>query len=341
MIIPVIVGPTAVGKTSLSVELAKKIDGEIISIDSMQIYKYMDIGTAKITKKEMQQIPHHMIDIKMPHERFSVAEYVKSVKQIIQEIIEKGKRPIIIGGTGLYVNALIYNYNFEQIDEEKLIEYREMLDTKIEKGETTLEELYEKAIKIDEAQKDVLDKTNKKRIYRILEMFEFSKMNKTEMDKTRIPEQENKIGYFVDKNGEKHKYQLYFLEMEREKLYERINKRIDIMLEQGLIEEVEKILNIIKESILKENKENKENLEKYAEIEKKQEITSLQAIGYKEVVKYLNKEITKDEMITELKKNTRHYAKRQITWFKKNEKKILNKDKYTEQEILEKILKEI
>lgn len=276
----VICGPTASGKTSLSVELAKKCNGEIISADSMQIYKDMNIGTAKVTQEEMQGIKHYMIDIVSPTERYSVAEFKVQAEKAIEEILKKGKTPIIAGGTGLYVNSLIYNiqYNDIKIDEE----YRKYLEERVEKE--GLQSLYEEAKKIDfEAMKSI-SKNDQKRILRVLEMYHQTGKTKTELEKESRKEEV------------KYDYKVYAISWEREELYKRINKRVDIMIEQGLIEEVENLLK------------------KYNKFP-----TAMQGLGYKEVVEYLDKKITKEEMIEKIKMETRRYAKRQITWFKKIE----------------------
>lgn len=276
----VICGPTASGKTSLSVELAKKCNGEIISADSMQIYKDMNIGTAKVTQEEMQGIKHYMIDIVSPTERYSVAEFKVQAEKAIEEILKKGKTPIIAGGTGLYVNSLIYNiqYNDIKIDEE----YRKYLEERVEKE--GLQSLYEEAKKIDfEAMKSI-SKNDQKRILRVLEMYHQTGKTKTELEKESRKEEV------------KYDYKVYAINWEREELYKRINKRVDIMIEQGLIKEVENILK------------------KYNKFP-----TAMQGLGYKEVVEYLDKKITKEEMIEKIKMETRRYAKRQITWFKKIE----------------------
>ena len=276
----VICGPTASGKTSLSVELAKKCNGEIISADSMQIYKEMNIGTAKVTPEEMQGIKHYMIDIVSPTERYSVAEFKVQAEKAIEEILKKGKTPIIAGGTGLYVNSLIYNiqYNDIKIDEK----YRKYLEERVEKE--GLQNLYEEAKKIDcEAMKSI-SQNDKKRILRVLEMYHQTGKTKTELEKESRKEEV------------KYDYKVYAINWEREELYKRINKRVDIMIEQGLIKEVENILK------------------KYNKFP-----TAMQGLGYKEVVEYLDKKITKEEMIEKIKMETRRYAKRQITWFKKIE----------------------
>ena len=221
----VICGPTASGKTALSIELAKKINGEIVSCDSMQIYKDMNIGTAKPTKEEMQGIKHYMIDIVLPCQRYSVADYKKQAKKAIKEIINKKKVPIVVGGTGLYVDSLIYEIDYPEIEFDE--EYRKYLEQKVE--EKGLNVLYEEAKKIDEEAMKKISPNDKKRILRVLEIYHATGKNKTEQEKESRKEQ-------VEFD-----YKVFALNMDRGKLYERINKRVDIMIENGLIEEVKNI----------------------------------------------------------------------------------------------------
>lgn len=222
----VIAGPTASGKSKLAVNLAKKINGEIISADSMQIYKDMNIGTAKITKNEMEGIKHYMLDVVMPNERYSVSEYKKQAEKCIEEILKNGKIPIICGGTGLYIDSLIYGieFNEEKIDEE----YRNKLNTIAEKE--GLETLYKKASEIDPEAMKKISKNDKKRIIRLLEIYYKTGKTKTQQN--------------IDsrKKEPKYEYKVFAINMERSILYDRINKRVDSMLEQGLIEEVKYIL---------------------------------------------------------------------------------------------------
>ena len=274
----VIGGPTASGKTGLSIELAKKIDGEIVSCDSMQIYKDMNIGTAKPTQEEMQGIKHYLIDFVSPDVRYSVADYKKDAVKAINEIISKGKVPIVVGGTGLYVESLIYGIEYKETKTD--LEYRNELN-KIEE-EYGLDKLYEMAEKIDKKAMEKISKNDKKRIYRVLEIFHSTGKTKTEL------EIESR------KNGPEFNFCLFGITMDRNKLYDRINKRVDIMINAGLVEEVRKILK------------------KYKEFP-----TAMQGLGYKEVVEYLDEKITKEEMIEKIKMETRRYAKRQLTWFKK------------------------
>ena len=279
----VICGPTASGKTALSIELAKKINGEIVSADSMQIYKDMDIGTAKPTKQEMGEIKHYLLDFVSPEDRYSVAQYKQDAKKAIKEIINKGKTPIIVGGTGLYVDSLIYEieYNDIKLDDE----YRKKLEKIAE--EQGLEELYKKAVEIDPEAMKKISQNDKKRIMRVLEIYHSTGKTKTEQEKESR------------KNPVEYDYRVFAINWDREILYQRINKRVDIMAEQGLIEEV------------------KEILDKYDKFP-----TAMQGLGYKEVVDYLNGIYTKEEMIEKIKLETRRYAKRQLTWFRKNKQTI-------------------
>lgn len=223
----VIGGPTASGKSTLAVELAKKINGEIISADSMQIYKDMNIGTAKITKEEMQGIKHHMIDFVSPNKRYSVSSYKKEAEKCIDEILGKGKTPIICGGTGLYIDSLIYGIEFleEEIDET----YRNELN-KIAESEG-LENLYNMAVEIDPEAMRKISKNDQKRIIRVLEIYHKTGKTKTQQDLESR------------KNGVKYDYKVFAINMDREKLYDRINRRVDKMIEKGLIEEVKSIID--------------------------------------------------------------------------------------------------
>ena len=279
----VICGPTASGKTALSIELAKKINGEIVSADSMQIYKDMDIGTAKPTVEEMQGIEHYLIDFVPPDDRYSVADYKIDAKKAIKKILEKGKTPIIVGGTGLYVDSLIYEIEYPNIEFDE--NYRKELEEQVEKQ--GLDKLYEQAKIIDPQAIEKISKNDKKRILRVLEIYHATGKTKTEQE---VESRKKEVEY---------DYKVFALNWDREKLYERINKRVDIMIEQGLIEEVKQISK------------------KYNKFP-----TAMQGLGYKEVVEYLEGNCTKEEMIEKIKKETRHYAKRQLTWFRKNSQTI-------------------
>ncbi len=247
----VIVGPTASGKTALSIDLAKRINGQIVSCDSMQIYKDMTIGSAKPTVNEMQGIKHYMIDVASPNERFSVADYKKQAEECIEKILKQNKIPIVVGGTGLYADSLIYNIEYADIKFDK--KYRENLEKKAQTPEG-LQELYKKAYLIDEEACKKISANDKKRIIRILEIYNQTGKTKTFLDK------ESK------KNETKYDYKVFAIDIKREILYDRINKRVDEMLARGLLEEVKGIL------------------EKYKEFP-----TAMQAIGYKEVVEYFER----------------------------------------------------
>lgn len=298
----VICGPTASGKTALSIELAKRINGEIISADSMQIYKYMDIGSAKPTLEEMEDIKHYMLDFVEPNIRYSVADYKKTAEDCIEEILKKRKVPIIVGGTGLYVNSLIYGieYNEIKLDEE----YRQKLEERVEKE--GLEKLYNEAVSIDSEAMSKISKNDKKRILRVLEIYHETGKTKTEQE---IESRKNEVRY---------DYKVFAINMDREKLYERINLRVDLMLEQGLIQEV------------------KELVDKYEELP-----TAIQGLGYKETKEYLDGKISKEDMIEKIKMETRRYAKRQLTWFKKNKQTIWLNGLAPKDENIQIILEEI
>lgn len=277
----VIVGPTASGKTSASIKLAKKINGEIISADSMQIYKEMNIGTAKPTLEEMSGIKHYMFDVVAPDETYNVTKYVEEALKSIKEILEKGKNPIIVGGTGLYISTLINGIKFSEVNEDP--NYREEM-TKIaqEKGN---EYLHEMLRKVDPEAAENIEVNNVRRVIRALEIYKTTGKTKTQLDK----ESRKEVPY---------EYTVYGIETEREKLYDRINVRVDKMLEDGLVDEVKSLLK-------------KYNFSS----------TAIQGLGYKEVKEYIEGNITYDEMVEKLKMETRRYAKRQMTWFKR-EKQI-------------------
>lgn len=297
-------GPTAVGKTELSIDLAKRLNGEIISADSMQIYKYMDIGSAKISKEEMDGVVHHMIDVVDPKDEFSVAQFKEGGMKAIDEILAKGKLPMIVGGTGLYINSLTCNMSFTE--SEKDDEYREyLMNLTYEKGNEYVHEMLKD---IDPISYKEIHPNNRKRVIRALEVYKttgkpFSEYNagddfyNTEYD----------VHYFV-------------LNMDREKLYERINLRVDIMMEKGLLEECIKL----------------------KEMGYTSDMQSMQGIGYKEVLYYLEGKISLEEAIDMIKQGSRNYAKRQLTWFRRDPRvTFLDKDKMSYEEILQYILKEI
>lgn len=278
-IVIVICGPTASGKTALSIELAEKINGEIVSADSMQIYKDMNIGTAKPTVEEMKDIKHYLIDCVSPSVRYSVADFKRDAIYAIEEIIKKGKTPIVVGGTGLYIDSLIYGieYNEMQVD----LEYRNELEKIAE--EKGLEYLYNLAEKIDKEAMKKISKNDKKRIFRVLEIYKSTGKTKTELE---LESRQKKVKY---------NFKVFAINMDRDVLYDRINKRVDIMINDGLIDEVKNLID------------------KYDEIP-----TAMQGLGYKEVVEYFQGKYSKEDMIEKIKMESRRYAKRQLTWFRRN-----------------------
>lgn len=268
-----VVGATASGKTSYAIELAKKINGEIISADSRLVYKGMDIGTAKPTIDEMQEIPHYMIDVVEPEYNYSVGLYVKEAKKHITDIISRGKVPIVVGGTGLYFRVLLENYDLPDVKPD--YELRKELSS------YSYEELLEMLTKLDEKAANSVEKNDKKKLIRYIEII---KLAGKPLDLVRgVKEKEFNVEWVG-------------LNFPREILYDRINKRVDLMVEQGLIDETKKLL------------------QKHGRISN---ITD--TIGYREVLSYLDGELSLDEAKDKLKQNTRNYAKRQLTWFRKNE----------------------
>lgn len=265
-----ILGPTAVGKTAVSVEIAKLFDGEIISCDSVQIFRGLDIGSAKVMEEEKQGIPHHLIDIKEPTETFTSFQFVEEMKKKITEITSRGKLPIVVGGTSLYVKSLILNYNFGGVGVDE--EFRDKLNKLLE--EKGLESLYERLSSEDKTLAENIDRHNPQRVIRALEISHFKGEKKTS---------ESEIDALV-----------FALTLDRKTLYERINKRVEIMLKNGLIEEVKSLRD--------------------AGVTR--DCQSMKAIGYKEVYAYLDGEISYDEMVELIKKHSRNYAKRQLTFLR-------------------------
>lgn len=265
-----ILGPTAVGKTDISVALAKKFNGEIISCDSVQIFKGLNIGSAKITKEEMQKVKHHLIDIKDPSETFTAYEYATAIKEKIKEISSKGKLPIVVGGTSLYVKSIILNYNFGGvgINENLRKQLEEVLKT------DGVSKLYEMLLKLDCELAEKVDKNNPLRLMRAIEIAsEKGEKTKAESDIDSL---------------------VFALVKERNMLYEKINLRVDLMLKNGLVKEVE---NLKKQGLTKENQ-------------------AMKAIGYKEVLDYLDGNISYEKMVDEIKQHSRNYAKRQLTFLR-------------------------
>lgn len=297
-----IVGPTASGKTKLGVELAKKINGEIISADSMQIYKGLDIGTAKVTEEEAQGIYHHLINICEIDENFSVADFQNMCYDKIDEIIKKGKTPIIVGGTGLYVSSVVDNMNFT--DEDIDYNYREYLENLAK--ENSNEYVHNILKQIDPESAKLIHPNNLKRVIRAIEIAKSSdELKSVHMEK------ENKRKLLQEP---KYDFRLFCIDFDREKLYERINLRIDLMLKEGILDEAKMVYDM--------------KLDKNS--------TCMQAIGYKEFFPYFKEEKSLEECSEKLKKDTRNYAKRQMTWFKNK----LNCD-YIKADDLEKMVNQI
>lgn len=276
----ILMGPTAVGKTSLSIKLAKDLDGEIISADSMQIYKYMDIGTAKVTKDEMDGVPHHMLDIIEPDQSFSVSNYKDMATEYIRDINNRNKLPIVVGGTGLYINSLTYNLNFASVPPDESIRNRlEALGDQYGN-----EHIHRMLLEVDEESGQRISIKDRKRIIRALEIYEITGKTMTEYNKN-----------FRSLN-EDYDLAMVCLNMERSKLYENINKRVDIMIDNGLIDEVKHILSMGYHK----------------------DLVSLQGIGYKEIIQYLENQISFDDAVDRIKQGSRNYAKRQLTWFRRD-----------------------
>jgi len=275
----VLTGPTAVGKTSLSIALAKAVDGEIISADSMQVYKYMNIGTAKITEEEKCGIPHFLIDELEPDEEFNVTIFKNKVMGYIEDIKSRGKVPIIVGGTGFYIQSVIYDINFNEYgDDSEVRKKYELMAETIGKSE-----LHKKLALVDREYADSVSENNVKKVVRALTFFEMtgeklSEHNKRERERSSPFD----FAYFV-------------LTMDRKKLYERIDKRVDLMFDMGLVEEVKALMA--------------KGYDK--------SLVSMQGIGYKEVIDYLSGKTSLEECIDIIKRDTRHFAKRQLTWFKR------------------------
>ena len=298
----VITGPTAVGKTKLSVELAKRIGGEIISADSMQVYKFMNIGTDKISPDKMEGVPHHLIDFLDPHEDFNVFIFQKLVKEAIADISSRGKIPIIVGGTGFYIQAVLYDIDFTETDEDE--SYRHELEERAKSEGVHV--LHEELRAVDPQSADAIHENNSKRVIRALEYYK-------------------KTGKKIsDHNVEQHEktspydFKYFVLTDDRAVLYSRIEKRVDQMIEEGLVREVEELMKM----------------------DIPRDATSMQGLGYREMIGYLQGEYDLDRAVYLIKRNTRHFAKRQLTWFKR-ERDVIWIDKQEFDRDDEKILKEM
>lgn len=278
-----VTGPTASGKTGLAIKIAKDFDGEVVSADSMQIYKGMDIATAKPSKEEMQGIPHHLIDFVDPCDTYSVAQYVEDAKKCIADIASRGKIPVIAGGTGLYVDSLLSGIDFGFVPDNT--DMRKQLKAQAEKE--GIESLFEKLKEIDPETASKLHENNEGRIIRALEVYYLTGETLTQQ---KIRSRQKGSDYDV----------LYICieYLDRQKLYDRIEKRVDLMVEAGLVEEAKNYINLSEDT------------------------TSKQAIGYKELKPYFNGEMTLEQALDNLKKETRHYAKRQLTWFRRHDERF-------------------
>ncbi|MEG2288533.1 MAG: tRNA (adenosine(37)-N6)-dimethylallyltransferase MiaA [Clostridium sp.] len=287
----ILAGPTGIGKTDISINIAKKLNGEIISADSMQIYKKMDIGSAKIGLEDMKGIEHHLLDLLDPSENFSVAEYSNIAKNNIEEIWSRNHLPMVVGGTGLYINSLIYNYSFAETSKDEI--YRSELEAvALDKG---VEYVHNLLKPIDEVSYNKLYPNDLKRVIRALEVYKVTGVPLSEATKN---DDIYNIPYNVN---------YYVLNMDRSKLYERINKRVDIMIEKGLLNEVIKL----------------------SEGGYTKDMQSMKGIGYKELLEYLQGDISLDKAIENIKQFSRNYAKRQLTWFRKDPRVIwINKDNF-------------
>ena len=292
-------GPTAVGKTALSIALAKMVNGSIVSADSMQVYKHMDIGSAKITKEEMDGVTHYLVDVLMPNEEFNIVRFQQMAKKAIEEIYAQGKIPILVGGTGFYIQSVLYDINFETQNSDEA--YRIELETYA--NEHGNEALHGKLKEIDPTSAEIIHANNVKRVIRALEFYKLTgKPISLHNEEEHRKESPYNYAYFV-------------LTDKRERLYERIDKRVDTMVKQGLLEEVKTL----------------------KKMGYHQKMVSMQGLGYKEILNYLDGVYSLEEAIYILKRETRHFAKRQLTWFRR-ERDIIWMDKseydYDEEKIL-------
>lgn len=280
----ILTGPTAVGKTALSIALAKEIGGEIISADSMQVYRRMDIGSAKITPEEMAGVPHHLIDVLEPDQEFNVVVFQKLAKRAVADIYSRGHIPVVVGGTGFYIQALVYDIDFTENDEDTALR-RSLEELARREG---AEALYERLRAVDPESCESIHANNIKRVIRAIEFYE--KTGKKISDHNREQRQNDSpynVAYFV-------------LNDDRERIYERINERVDLMMAQGLTEEV----RALRESGCRKD------------------MVSMQGLGYKELLSYLEGEMSLEEAVYLIKRDTRHFAKRQLTWFRR-EKEVI------------------
>ncbi len=302
----ILTGPTAVGKTDLSIMLAKSIGGEIISADSVQVYKYMDIGSAKVSQKEMDGVPHYLIDELYPDEEFNIYYFKEKAKQYINQIWSNGHIPIIAGGTGFYIQSVLYDIQFEKEDNDGSIrkELEELYD---KMGATYIHDILKT---IDPMSASTIHENNVKRVIRAIEYYRLTGEKISVHNETQ------------SKKESPYDFKYYCLNMDRNKLYERIDKRVDIMVDAGLVNEVKALLD-----------------KGY-----KKELVSMQGIGYKEIIQYIQGNISLEDAILQIKQNTRHFAKRQLTWFRREKNvKILDYEnfEFDKQLVLDYILKDV
>lgn len=287
----ILTGPTAAGKTRLSIALAKAINGEIISADSMQVYKHMDIGSAKIRQEEMQGVKHYLVDILEPTEEFNIVLFQRHAKQAIAEIYEKGKIPIIVGGTGFYIQSVLYDIDFRQSNEDAGLR-AELEKTAQEKGAGYLHDILKEC---DPQAAGEIHANNVKRVIRAIEFFRQTGQKISEHNAAEHAKQSAYDSYY------------FVLTDKREKLYENIEKRVDMMIQEGLVDEVRHLV----------------------EMGCKRDSTAMQGLGYKEIISYLMGETTLAEAVAIIKRDTRHFAKRQLTWFRRERDVIwIEKDKF-------------
>lgn len=299
----ILTGPTAVGKTKASIGLAKAVEGEIISADSMQVYRHMDIGSAKIRREEMEGVPHHLVDVLEPNEEFHVAKFKQLAQEAAESIYSRGHIPIVVGGTGFYIQALLYDIDFSEGEENSA--YRNELERFAD--ENGAQALHEKLQAVDPKSAEMIHANNVKRVIRALEFYHqtgspISLHNEREREK----ESPYNFAYFV-------------LSDVRENIYDRINRRVDLMMDEGLVSEVEWLKN-----------------QGYT-----RDMVSMQGLGYKEILSYLEGECTLDEAVSIVKRDTRHFAKRQMTWFRRERNVIWirkNEYDYDEKKVLQAML---
>lgn len=300
----VLTGPTAVGKTKLSIRIAKEVNGEIISADSMQVYRHMDIGSAKIRYEEMEGVKHYLVDILEPDEEFNVVLFQKLCLDAIQEICNKGKIPILVGGTGFYIQAVLYGVTFE--DETGETSFRKQCEQLVRENPQGASVLHQRLAEVDPISAGLIHENNVKRVIRALEFYE---QNGQPISKHNLEQRQKESPY---------RFAYFVLNQDRQELYQKIELRVDEMMREGLVSEVEAL----------RNRGFHKNM------------VSMQGIGYKEILQYLEGELTLEEAVRQIKLNTRHFAKRQLTWFRREKDVVwLNKEEYgnSEERILDKI----